>query len=345
MAFRFNPCPSCCGISCIYFEDNFDRSDDTDLGSDWTEVAGAWEIASNVLSTASDDAICKCETDGTLDYVVRAALKGGSTSDEFRVIFDYDDDANYKYARITRPTESTTRAFFVSVVTGTHTVAATSTAWTHNLGTTTLYVQICVGSDDARISTGVTADFANVRPRLGVFSFSTSSGTCGVGTGTNGVTAVTFDQFSIQRALSSPPHDECPECECECSGTPPLELEVIISGITGSCGATDCADKFADTFILGINLVPITLDLLCNWGKILDFEECGGGPVPDRLSALYLDGLLTIRFIDGNANLLIEWNTIPPTTCSSWSSVNVPFSSQSFACDDASGSTCTVSAL
>lgn len=44
---------SCCDPTpppeCDILTDDFDRSDDTDLGADWTEISGGWEIASNQL--------------------------------------------------------------------------------------------------------------------------------------------------------------------------------------------------------------------------------------------------------------------------------------------------------
>mgnify|MGYP003451128372 CR=1 FL=1 len=40
----------CCCEECYTFLDNFDRSDSTDLGSDWTECSGSWEIDTNRLT-------------------------------------------------------------------------------------------------------------------------------------------------------------------------------------------------------------------------------------------------------------------------------------------------------
>ncbi len=53
---KFSPGNSCCEDTCPIFEDDFNRADSTSLGADWTETAGAWEIVSNELTTASANA-------------------------------------------------------------------------------------------------------------------------------------------------------------------------------------------------------------------------------------------------------------------------------------------------
>ncbi len=233
------PCPGCCQ-GCEYFSDDFDRSDDTDLGADWTEVAGAWEIASNVLSTTSDDAICKCETDGVLSYVVRAVLKGGIANDEFRILFNYTDDNNYSYARVERTFTTQVKVHLVSVSGGVHTVLKSSAGFNHNLSTESLGVQVCVHSDSAYVSTAV-GGFGALTARTST-AMETTTGTCGVGTGTNSVTAVTFDLFSIQKHAVD--LAGCPKCEGACNvcldDLVAERYQVVISGVVG---LEDCADS------------------------------------------------------------------------------------------------------
>ena len=52
MAFRFGvSCGTDCdcgGVSCVLFTDNFDRADEDDV-TNWTEVAGDWEVEGNIL--------------------------------------------------------------------------------------------------------------------------------------------------------------------------------------------------------------------------------------------------------------------------------------------------------
>ena len=43
--------PGCCceaAPSCVLYTDNFDRANEDDV-TDWTEVAGDWEVEGNIL--------------------------------------------------------------------------------------------------------------------------------------------------------------------------------------------------------------------------------------------------------------------------------------------------------
>ena len=251
MPFRFGPCATCCDVeTCFYFSDDFNRSDDTDLGANWTEVpVDQWEIASNVLSTSSDDAICKCATDGVLSYVARVVMKGGSVGDEFRLLFNYIDDENYSYVRVERTFTTEVQVKLVSVVATTHTVDDSSTSFTHNLGTDSLWVQVCVHEGTANASTGTTGNFSLLTARAAAV-MDTVTGTCGVGTGTNGTTAVTFDTFSIQK--HSTVQTGCPDCPFECDhcvdDIASDRYQVVITGAAAVAG-NDCPD-FNGTWIV-----------------------------------------------------------------------------------------------
>jgi hypothetical protein len=72
----------------------------------------------------------------------------------------------------------------------------------------------------------------------------TTSGTCGVGTGTNGATAATFATFSIQKHGTT--LAGCPECPFECShcidDIASDTYQVVITGVVNAGGDTNCAD-------------------------------------------------------------------------------------------------------
>lgn len=238
------PCPGCCA-GCEYFSDDFDRSDDTDLGANWTEVAGAWEIASNVLSTSSNDAICICNTDGIVPYVVRAVIGGGS-SKEFRVIFNYVDSSNYFYASAT--VGSNVKIF--TVIGGTHTRVFNGPS----LGSDTC-IQVCVHATFVTVMTG-DGSCSTLTPKAAV-GISSTSGTCGVGTGSN---SGTFDDFSIQKhhfTLAG-----CPECVGTCT----LCVDDLVSEhyqvvITGVVGPEDCSSANGTWILGGLGCTVRTGDL------------------------------------------------------------------------------------
>ena len=233
----------CCG--CEVFVDEFNRSNDTDIGPDWDEVSGDWSIASNNLSITDDDGICKCETDGTLSYIVRVGCSGGTTGDEWRLIFDYTDSNNYSYARIVRST-LTSRIYLVSVSGGSHTVIFTGGNFDFAFAQR-LYVEACVHSNYVIIATSTSADFALYTPRLGK-GVTHTIGTCGLGTGTNAATPVKFDNFRILNHEQS--QSNCPDCRGTCrwciDDLVAERYQVVITGVTG---ANDCSD-FNGTWIL-----------------------------------------------------------------------------------------------
>ncbi len=83
-------CPNCgCpgGSTCTILSDDFARSDSTDLGSDWSEDAGDWSIASGQLATSSAGAlaITTASRSSVDNYVVQAEISSGAS-----IILDYD---------------------------------------------------------------------------------------------------------------------------------------------------------------------------------------------------------------------------------------------------------------
>jgi len=71
---------NCCITECPEFSDSFDRADSTNLGIDWTETAGSWEISGNALTTSNSNAEVKCTSlTGTAD--VRVKIKGTNNGD------------------------------------------------------------------------------------------------------------------------------------------------------------------------------------------------------------------------------------------------------------------------
>jgi hypothetical protein len=67
------------------FEDKFNRADDTNLGADWTEASGTWEIASNelVCSTANSCIYSTTVTQDDDHYSIQ--MKGSNDGDCLRI--------------------------------------------------------------------------------------------------------------------------------------------------------------------------------------------------------------------------------------------------------------------
>jgi hypothetical protein len=89
-----------CRCSCVLFSDDFDRSDDTDLGSDWTEETGNSEIKTNQLRT-NGDAIVRTELSPPnhgLDRIVKVKVTAESNGDIARIhLGDYSEGTSAVY--------------------------------------------------------------------------------------------------------------------------------------------------------------------------------------------------------------------------------------------------------
>ncbi len=109
---HFLPCPECCPpAGCIYFEDDYNRGDSTNLGGDWTEVSGDWEIVSNELSIGDTDGLVICgevNPDGDDEVVAQVQFNssdGWEHGTKVRLVFDYVDASNYWFLQAEKSDE------------------------------------------------------------------------------------------------------------------------------------------------------------------------------------------------------------------------------------------------
>lgn len=85
-------CNGPCDDACVIHSDKFDRADDTDIGADWTEDAGDWEISSNTLYTEDSNAKATWSPDPFNSYDagknIVAKFKGNTNGDEISIWID-----------------------------------------------------------------------------------------------------------------------------------------------------------------------------------------------------------------------------------------------------------------
>ena len=206
MKFATSPC--CCG--CVIFADDFNRADDTDLGADWTEGSGDWEIVSNRLRAkgGTDDQVCTADaTNGTSPVYLSVKVIARAWGDQLRLF----TNGGTVYVEIA-PLE-TTGTGWVKLVTTTGSVEAQVDFALDTEYTLTLCI-VDSGSSFYAVATGG-------GETLYRFTAYTSSSS-GVATGVLDDIA-DFDDFSLQRTASE--NDECQDCStftCGClPGTPP----------------------------------------------------------------------------------------------------------------------------
>lgn len=254
-----------CCRQCEYFSDDFGRSNNDNLGDDWSEVAGAWSILSNQLVTSSSNALCVCqqpEPDGDVALVVEVSVTLKTNNDQTRVIVGYQDTTNYYYVQLQSGVTNGVKIF--RRVAGIDTQISTNRIRGINNNTPYL-VRVCA-------TTSAVAAYVDSYPYAG-YSESVPVGLAGIGTGSIGAPGVVFDDFTLSRHRSI--MDGCPWCPSTCvfcSDDVPGSLLVHIEGFSNS-DCNHCVDMNGN-FVL----IPTTTN--CEYRYLFDWEcqkDCGGG--------------------------------------------------------------------
>lgn len=196
-------CGDCGGCGCPICEDDFNRSDGTDINTGspcgWAEDSGTWTIESGRLKIVSSSGRARCTTahpDGTATCKVTVDFEAATAGDVIRVYVDYVDLSHFHRVQITAGSCLDVSA----VVLGTPAQYAAATM-TDMSGT------LVVCYDEA---TGV------LRATVGSVSVSTVSASQGgdkvvLSTGTIAA-PVYFDNFKFEYGYDATLHPSCPQC-------------------------------------------------------------------------------------------------------------------------------------
>ncbi len=260
----------CCCSSCEFFSDDFNRSDNDDPG-DYTEVSGDWDIASNVLSTASSSGVLIADTphpDGEPNIKVSVTVNIATSGDTARIILDYVDSDNYWFAEVKAGTGAYLRIYQRS---GGSNTQKNGIAMTRATGSFAMCASI---TDDSTMRASVGS--------VAVTEVSTfSSDEWGLGTGTLAGT-VTFDDITADSTTApdcsnnecaSPIADTCPEC---LTNTSPSEMMLTIPGgsfaTSGSppCTLAECQAAEGTYFLPR----DTSLGSTCFWRKCITGLTC-----------------------------------------------------------------------
>lgn len=196
----------CCPpAGCDYFSDDFNRADSSDLGSDWTETAGDWSIASNLLAVSTASAVVTCNTthptSGTA-YRVSVAMCGGQEGDALRAWINNDPTT---FGEVTFHTDGATgrarlRLFVAGTLVGETDIWAPPGEW--------CYVYLCTDGDHVALGVGGTLYLSA--------PMTITSSVCGLGTGAlNGAMPAKFDNFRLTKHYSD--DATCPACGESCT--------------------------------------------------------------------------------------------------------------------------------
>lgn len=269
----------CCPKGCAIGEDAFNRTDSTDLGSDWDEVSGSWEIADNELHCTSDGIALwvdkNLSTKQWPSFVVSIDLPNVIVGCVYGVIINSDlTGTNYHWAKYTPSTPGPGElGGTLAIGKGAVTIASINLIPIATSSPNVDRLVVCIGessgSGNGVLSAGLDSfDQAVWTNDVDVIEY---YGYCGLYGENDGATAAEFDNFWASEAWWS--NTECPKCRCRCydSGNGdhrvlPMELKLIWNVEGDNQTLIDCFD-----------LMEITLtwnDATEDWRASVDPNPC-----------------------------------------------------------------------
>lgn len=283
---RHMPGCGCCG--CTEFEDVFTRADSSNIGSDWSEESGAWEIASNKLKGTSNGIAVYNTAVSQNSYKVQAVVRSDTANDQVGLVAYYTDANNY-YSVI------------LDIGAGARTLKIFETSGGVTTERDSASVSAAAVDTDHTISLCITHDGSTARlvARFGASTFAywedssplTGPGKAGVyRKSAAGVT--TWDDFAIDLTNT----DTCPDCGIPCcfDELVPVCLKLVVSGLVDNT-CTDCNELNGVEFTFRHNGG-------CGW----NLESSGGATHCGE--ALEENSLSYISIVSaGGSDCAVEW--------------------------------------
>lgn len=268
-----------CCCQCDICEDDFDRSNSSDVstGSDcgWTEVAGDWSIASNVLSISSADAALSLNASVGSNFYARVDA-GVASGKKSRLACDFVDEDNYLAAEFELTAASQTTCRIIRRASGVESVLAVSP---HHLTTTgVLELRFSHHTDAGRVAVEYIFTDNGVGWINHFWAYETvSTNKLAIACGSNSGT-ITFNDFSVVKSIMTAPGvgstclqvpSSCLDCAQE------IELE-IIGLANNSCGScTSLNTTYTLTLAGAENTIGGSATRRCYWIYELPSAICG----------------------------------------------------------------------
>lgn len=212
-------CPRCdADQNCVLHRDDFRRANNDNPGCAWEEVAGDWDIASNELTIATDDAILRNWTQHPQDdaHVLITFTFRADAGAALMVILDYEDDENFLYVLLEPGSHGDCgRVSFWRRTAGVDTQIGTSSlllGMTDGSGNEHS-VTVCWQDEGLRVSLDPASGSEYTSfTRHSVHGVEQVAAQPYVGFGTLSASQIWIDDFELQR-LRDDDHPTCPECE------------------------------------------------------------------------------------------------------------------------------------
>ena len=231
----------CCCESCAIFGDDFNRADDTDLGSDWDEDSGAAEIKDNKLRLTSAGTLVVTTTtkSGDSDYLA-CQLDIPDNNKTLRIIVDYVDSDSYHFLEIDfRHSGSTSTLQLYKRSGGTNTAVGSSATTTALTTSSSILPRVCLtaaGQFSAHLAgTG----------GISVQGTTTVHGGSKVGIYLEDATNLDVDGFVW--GVHESEDENCDECLALCNGCSGTFTVVIADMADDAC--SEC-ERLNGTFVL-----------------------------------------------------------------------------------------------
>jgi len=215
----------CCDVECLLFEDDFTRvtDPDTDLGSDWDEISGDWDISSGTLrENGNSGALVFCTTlQNEEEALAKVTIMNPTSGDVFRLIINAVDQDNYFYGQYEASGSS------YRFVIGERSAGAGDVEideWTESA--TPNMIELCLTFTGGRLA---------LRHGVGdtLWGPATDTGGRKAGLSNQSGNTLEFDQFSLWRHKLADP--TCPMCVCYCDqSSPPHSLTATFQA-TSKC--------------------------------------------------------------------------------------------------------------
>jgi hypothetical protein len=249
----------CCCVQggCEIGEDTFTRSDSTNLGSDWDELSGSWEIKDNELHCTSDGIALWVKKNISSrqwpSFVVEVDLPNVVVGCVYGIVVNSDDEGtNYHWCKYTPSTPGEGElGGTLAIGKGASTIATLNLIPIATSSPNTDRLIMCLG-ESAGSGNGILSasldsyDQAIWTPDVDVIEY---YGYCGLyGEPSDGDDPAEFDNFEASEAWWS--NSACPTCFCRCydSGNGdhrvlPMTLKLIWNVDGDNQTLIDCFDQ------------------------------------------------------------------------------------------------------
>lgn len=226
-------------VNCTIFSDDFDRSDSTNLGSNWTETSGDSTIDSGTLKFTTTNAKATCNTNSPAADRVLNVKAAASTANNIGYVYVDTWKIEIRFS---------TTAGRVRIINPSGSSVASSPTNLNIALNTLLQVRVCYGDGVLR------ADISTVTNSCISYPASISGLSNGLGTGGTVSGSVWFDDFELKLR-----DDDC-ECaigpcnyDSTCSacidGIYPQNYTLIYSGIA-NMGSNTCCTNLNGAYIV-----------------------------------------------------------------------------------------------